>query len=129
MYTYLPPWPFSMTSIFPLPKLLRPSNCWTVHLYHLMRNTRSVRPWDTMIKFISDSLSSGGWYRPILISVLNVSLNPSTTSTKPCISTQLFKTLIPEEHMRINITSDSIIHISRGFSIWKSVEETAIKLP
>lgn len=73
---YLPPNPVCITNIPPLSKLLRPSNCSTVHLYHLMRKTLNVRPCDTITKFMFGVLSPGGWKRPMSISALRVSLKP-----------------------------------------------------
>lgn len=75
-FVYLPPKPFSMTSILPLPKLLSLSYWSTVHLYHLMRKTLRVRPWETRTKFMLGFLWPGGWNLPTSMSDFNVSLNP-----------------------------------------------------
>ncbi len=81
MGTHLPPGPSSMTSMPVLPKFQRPSNCSTVHLYHRIRNTRSVSPWDTIIRFMFLELASGRWKRPTSMSDRSVSLNPAMKIT------------------------------------------------
>lgn len=129
---YLPPKPFSMTSIWPLAMLLRPSNCWTVHLYHLMRNTRSVRPWDTITRFISIFFSPGGWNLPIFMSALSVSLNPVFQRTPSSyFHFYLFKQKKLNEWRKNlpNLTCDSVINISGGFTVRKSVKETPVQQP
>jgi hypothetical protein len=78
MGMHLPPGPSSMTSMPVLPKFQRPSNCSTVHLYHRIRNTRSVSPWDTITRFMFLELASGRWKRPTSMSDRSVSLNPET---------------------------------------------------
>jgi hypothetical protein len=80
---HLPPGPSCMTSMPALPKFQRPSNCSTVHLYHRIRNTRSVSPWDTRMRFMLLERASGRWNRPTSMSDLSVSLNPAENPNLP----------------------------------------------
>lgn len=57
---YLPPFPVCITNIPPLSKLFNPSNCSTVHLYHLIKKTLSVNPCDTRTMFMFGDLLPGG---------------------------------------------------------------------
>lgn len=50
---YSPPLPSCITRNSQLPKLLRRSNCSTVHLNHFIRNIRDVSPCDTITRFRS----------------------------------------------------------------------------
>lgn len=134
---YLPPLPVCMTSIPPLSKLLSPSNCSTVHLYHLIKNTRNVRPCDTITKFMFGDRSPGGWKRPMSISALRVSLKPVAVTLHNYEAMHLREVgqLCPmidwfiwlkQIKPGISQTCDSVIDISSWFPIWKPIEETAI---
>ena len=73
---YSPPGPSCMTLNSQLSKLLRRSNCATVHLNHFMRNTREVRPWETITRFVSQL---GSW------SSLPMSMSRHSDSRKPAM--------------------------------------------
>ncbi len=135
MGMHLPPGPSSMTSMPVLPKFQRPSNCSTVHLYHRIRNTRSVSPWDTITRFMFLELASGRWKRPTSMSDRSVSLNPETKIHK---LTMIFtfeivhgfsgnKLLFLKGMWKRNkLACYAIVNICSWFPIWKTVEETTV---